>query len=248
MSLEPPEPLPPDLAALLDDERARPMPPELDPDALLRALTADLRLDAPDAPPADAPVAPGPAGAGPPAATTAGFGALKAAGLAATFALGVAAGAGGHAALRRPERVVVERVVRVPVERRVEVPAAPAVEATAAPPPAAPAVAAPPSPPRPHAAPEDAPSNALEREIALIDQATAALARDNHAAALASTREHLRRFPDGAMSEDRERLWIDALARSGRRDEARARAAEFFRRFPDSVHRARVERVVAGAP
>ena len=40
-------------------------------------------------------------------------------------------------------------------------------------------------------------------------------------------------------------LAIESLVRTGRRDEARARADAFFRRFPDSVHRARIESVLA---
>ena len=42
-------------------EPLEPLPPEIDPDALLRALTADLGLDAPTPPPTDRPAAPPPA-------------------------------------------------------------------------------------------------------------------------------------------------------------------------------------------
>lgn len=248
--------LSPDLAALLDDERARPMPREVDADALFDALSESLDLDAPpDAPAgsadggANAPSAPQPPSASTltASATAASkLGALKLAGLATAFALGGLTGAGTYATLRRPERVVVERVVRVPVERVVRVPVERVVQVPVERvvrvevPAATPSAAAPARSPA-----TAAPATDLDREIALIDQATAALARDNHAAALASVREHLRRFPDGAMREDRERLWIDALARSGHRAEALARATEFNRRFPDSVHRARIARALA---
>ncbi|MFO0648450.1 MAG: hypothetical protein U0326_19575 [Polyangiales bacterium] len=256
MSLEPMDALSPDLLALLDDERARPMAPEVDPDALFDALSESLDLDAPTETPTDAarppttnaptaPDAPPTASLSASATAAAKLGALKVAGLATAFALGGLTGAGTYATLRRPERVVVERVVRVPVERVVQVPVERVVRVEV--PVAAMPVTAPVTAPV-RARVEAAPETDLDREIALIDQATAALARDNHAAALASVREHLRRFPEGAMREDRERLWIDALVRSGRRDEALARAAEFDRRFPDSVHRARIARALAEPP
>lgn len=243
------EPLAPELASLLDAERARPMAPEVDPDALFDALTASLDLDAPASPTAGDGPAPRTMSSRPPTAmagAVARAGAAKALGLAAAFTLGAVTGAGAYATLRRPERVVVDRVVRVPVERVVRVPVERVVEAPAAP------LARPsaPSPTAPAAAPRAAPAaglaSSLDREIALIDQATAALARDNLTAALASVREHQRRFPDGAMREDRERLWIDVLARSGHLDEARARAAEFGRSFPQSVYRTRIARALAG--
>lgn len=263
MSLEPVNALSPDLLALLDDERARPMAPEVDPDALFEALSESLDLDAPTEAPTEAPTdaarppttnAPAAPSAPPTtslsasASAAARLGALKVAGLATAFALGGLTGAATYATLRRPERVVVERVVRVPVERVVQVPVERVVrvEVPVAAVPVTPPVTASTAPARATVA--AAPETDLDREIALIDQATAALARDNHAAALASVREHQRRFPEGAMREDRERLWIDALVRSGRRDEALARAAEFNRRFPDSVHRARIARALAEPP
>lgn len=83
----------------------------------------------------------------------------------------------------------------------------------------------------------------LERR--LLDQAQAALAARDVAKALATTREHLTRWPRGALTEEREVLRIRALALSG--DEAAAgRAAEAFRRrFPRSIHRPVVDAVSA---
>jgi hypothetical protein len=46
---------------------------------------------------------------------------------------------------------------------------------------------------------------------------------------------HQRRFPDGRLAEERERLRIQALIDSGDRSGARARAEEFRRRYPKSI-------------
>jgi outer membrane protein assembly factor BamD (BamD/ComL family) len=46
---------------------------------------------------------------------------------------------------------------------------------------------------------------------------------------------HARRWPHGALEQEREILLIQALARQGDGPEARARAQRFLRRFPDST-------------
>ncbi|MFO0630572.1 MAG: hypothetical protein U0325_33780 [Polyangiales bacterium] len=220
------EPLDPDLHALLVHERRRPPPTDLDTDALLRSIHAAI-----DAAPT------------PPVSPWWGSGAAKTA-LVGSFVVGALGGGAGVAALRSPSTVTVERVVRVPVDRVVErvvqVPVERVVQV-----PVERVVQAPPARPAPGVG---APSAGAE--LALIDQATAALARGRHDAALTSLREHLRRFPAGALVEERERLWIDALLRAGQRAEASARAARFLERFPESVHRARVSSAItpAGAP
>jgi hypothetical protein len=78
-------------------------------------------------------------------------------------------------------------------------------------------------------------------EAALLERAQAALS-GNPASALALTREHQRRFPSGALGQEREVIAIEALKRLGRKEAANARAAAFERRYRGSVHRPRVER------
>lgn len=230
MSGTPPEPLPPDLLALLDAERDV---PEVPADEVERALTRVLRTVQPPvvAPPA------------PPAAGAAVGSLLKRGALALAFATGVAVGAGGHAVLRPsppPIVRVVERRVEVPgpervVERRVEVPVA------------APTVVAP-SAVAPSGARTAPGIDTAAAERALIDQARNALVRANPEAALRAVREHEQRFPRGALDEERDGLRVQALAAAGRGDEARARAAEFHRRHPGSLLGASVDRAVAGGP
>lgn len=81
-------------------------------------------------------------------------------------------------------------------------------------------------------------------ELALIRQAQDAL-RTSPSRALALAETHERRFGDGALGQEREVVAIDALARLGRTDAARARAARFSARWPTSAHRRRVEVILA---
>ena len=80
----------------------------------------------------------------------------------------------------------------------------------------------------------------------LLDEARAALSGGRAGAALEAARAHKQRFPRGALVEERESVWIRALARAGRVDEARKRAQRFFSRYPRSIYRAAVERSVGG--
>lgn len=102
-------------------------------------------------------------------------------------------------------------------------PAAPAPEATAA---------------------ED--SDDLVRESNLVDASRAALAQDPEAA-LAALERHQAEFPKGRLAEEREFIAIRALMRLGRADEARARAAAFFARYPSSSFAEPLRRIVGAA-
>lgn len=73
-------------------------------------------------------------------------------------------------------------------------------------------------------------------EDALLRLAHDALAT-NPRGALDFTLEHVRRFPSGALAQEREVIAIDALARMGRTQEARARAAAFLAAYPNSAYR-----------
>jgi hypothetical protein len=55
------------------------------------------------------------------------------------------------------------------------------------------------------------------------------------------TREHLRRFPEGALAEEREVIAIAALERTGQKRAAAAKAKAFARRYRGSVHETRLE-------
>jgi hypothetical protein len=67
------------------------------------------------------------------------------------------------------------------------------------------------------------------------------------ATALALTNEHQTLFPTGRLSEERERIAIDALLQLERRAEARQRAERFLARWPASPHRSAVEQALGGS-
>ncbi|WP_437281272.1 hypothetical protein WME90_12130 [Sorangium sp. So ce375] len=96
-------------------------------------------------------------------------------------------------------------------------------------------------PPAPEATGAD--SDDLLRESNLVDASRAALAQDPEAA-LAALERHQAEFPKGRLSEEREFIAIRALARLGRADEARARAAAFFARYPSSSFAEPLRRIV----
>jgi hypothetical protein len=87
------------------------------------------------------------------------------------------------------------------------------------------------------AGPPDYPSN--DTEFSLLEQAQRAL-RDDPRRALDLADHDAQRYPTGTLAQEREVIAIEALAQLGRRDEARARAARFFRAFPGSAHAPRI--------
>jgi hypothetical protein len=78
-------------------------------------------------------------------------------------------------------------------------------------------------------------SSDLPVERRLLAVARTALARAASVDALAACDEHARRFPRGALAEEREALAIEALADAKRSDEAKARAERFERAYPKSI-------------
>jgi hypothetical protein len=72
-------------------------------------------------------------------------------------------------------------------------------------------------------------------EQALIDQARAALARNDLDTAQRALDEHDRHFARGLFRQEREALGVLVLVRAGQIPQARAAAVSFERRFPDSV-------------
>lgn len=92
------------------------------------------------------------------------------------------------------------------------------------------------------------PLEALAAERGILDRAKRALARGAPDDALEAIAEHARRFPRGALSEEREALRVQALVRAGRYAEARARADEFRRRAPQSLFMPAVDSAMASIP
>jgi outer membrane protein assembly factor BamD (BamD/ComL family) len=88
----------------------------------------------------------------------------------------------------------------------------------------------------------------LAAERALVDRARAALGRGQSKDALDALDAHAARYPRGRLSEEREALAVDALARAGRTDAARGCAAEFRSAYPNSVFGAVVVSAFAPAP
>jgi hypothetical protein len=109
-----------------------------------------------------------------------------------------------------------------------------------------------PEPPAPRAtapasAPDPAPAASVERELALVREAHAALQAGDAARALVLLDEHARRYPSGALSEEREAARVLVLCALGRTGEARVAAERFLRVFPRSPQAARVRASCGGA-
>ncbi|MDF2694800.1 MAG: hypothetical protein K0S65_3183 [Labilithrix sp.] len=87
-----------------------------------------------------------------------------------------------------------------------------------------------------------------DSEGALLHRAHAAMIAIEPAQALQLTAEHLRRFPNGVLAQEREVIAIEALARLGRADEAQSHATTFFLTYPRSPYRSRVDDALASKP
>ena len=211
-----PEPLAPEFARLLDAERTRPAPPADCTERVFARLTQSI---------ASVPVPAAPVHPSAGASHLLRAPAIKAIAL---LAAGAAAGAGAHALLRSPtvETRVETRIVYVPQEAPV-----PAAEEAPAPAPAPAKILVP-------ARPKDD-KHARDRQLAaervLVEQARSALARGQPKAALEVLLRHQHDWPQGQLVEEREALWILALAADGRKDEARSRADLFRERYPKSI-------------
>lgn len=141
------------------------------------------------------------------------------------------AGAGLHAALTIPEE---PRPAPVPVraQRPVEVPPLPPQPLPA---PKLPHVEAKRPAPKPTTSPKRESDVELAEERALLEVARTALARGNAAEALDAVNRHASHFKTARLAEERESLAIQALLALGREADARQRAEDFRRRFPESM-------------
>lgn len=90
-------------------------------------------------------------------------------------------------------------------------------------------------------------SASSEPEVKMLARAQDAL-RGQPAEALAIADEHARRYPSGMLAQEREVIAIEALVKSGRTADARARAARFEQRFPGSAQISRVRSLVGISP
>ena len=81
-------------------------------------------------------------------------------------------------------------------------------------------------------------------EVALLMRARATIKSDP-GRSLSVLQVHQRKFNKGVFVQERELLIIEALINLGKLSEAKQRAADFVQRFPDSAHRARIERLLA---
>lgn len=237
MSADDPIELPDDVRALLDNERERPMPsPERAERVLARVLSSAHGGGGGDDGGGDD-GGPGGGTENPTAAATSATRVISSWMLAGAFAAGALAGGGAVWTLRAPTRVVVERRVEVPGPTREvvrEVVREVIRDVPVATPDAAVARVQ-----RPVASDLTAD---LSAERQLIEQASSAMLRSNYAAALSAVQAHARRFAHGSLSEERDSLWVRALAGLGRGDEARVRAADFHRRHPGSMLGTSVDR------
>ena len=153
-----------------------------------------------------------------------------------------------------PVRRSSELRVFVPAQAKVEPapppPPPPPTEPSPIPPPAAaepapaPAVSTPAAAARAEPASElpapDAAAKSSRREIAQLIRIRSLLARDP-AAALRLAERSEREFPLGLLSEERRALAIVALAKTGARESAAAKAREYFARYPQSTMRGLIE-------
>lgn len=87
----------------------------------------------------------------------------------------------------------------------------------------------------------DARPPAVADQLAVIERAQRALANDP-TTALALVERHHRALARSPYAQEAEVVAVAALVRLGRTDEARARAARFAARYPDSVHAPRMRR------
>ena len=74
-----------------------------------------------------------------------------------------------------------------------------------------------------------------EAEVKLVQRAQDALRGSRPAEALALCNDHAKRFPNGMVTQECEVIAVEALVKTGHKDEARRRADRFKARFPGSA-------------
>jgi TolA-binding protein len=159
----------------------------------------------------------------------------------------------------KPIPVVASQEMPAPIvavsETSVDVHALPLASANTVEPVAIPApVVRTPPPPRTTSAtpaPLDAPAkpaaDSIAEEAALLRAANAALTSGDATTALARLDEHAARYPNGALTQERQAARVFALCAGGRAAEARAAASSFVAANPRSPHVAQVRRSCASS-
>jgi hypothetical protein len=74
------------------------------------------------------------------------------------------------------------------------------------------------------------------------------MARRDGLSALEALTEHERAFPNGKLAEERDALFVQALALAGRFADARRRGLQFESRYPSSIFSARVDATLRDLP
>jgi hypothetical protein len=82
----------------------------------------------------------------------------------------------------------------------------------------------------------------LAQEVSILSQASSELHAGRPAEALKALEEHHRRYPAGALAEERSAARIRALCALGRVDEARSELTRFSQSAPESPHLARARK------
>lgn len=93
--------------------------------------------------------------------------------------------------------------------------------------------------------PSPAPGSSFGAEALILQDAQLALSQGDSVVALERLSEHARRFPSGALAEEREAAFVLALCSAGRVAEARAHRATLERTAPSSPLLPRLERSCA---
>ncbi len=88
----------------------------------------------------------------------------------------------------------------------------------------------------------------LSAERILLDEARAAIAQGDPARAIDRLERHRRTFPVPLLAEERDAMWVQALVKAGRYDEARAHASAFRKRSPDSLFSSVVDSAIDSIP
>jgi Flp pilus assembly protein TadD len=79
----------------------------------------------------------------------------------------------------------------------------------------------------------------LAEEVALLSRAETELRAGRPAKALSALSEHQRKFPRGALAEERAAARIQALCALGRTDDANAQLRQLLHLSPNSAHEGR---------
>jgi TolA-binding protein len=256
VSKPPIEPLPAEIASLLERERAAYPEDAAAKSAVFARVEMALVLTGagPVAHGSGAPQAPGgnpAAGSSAAAVKGATVGKIVALAVASFVAGGVSGGAVVSRTLRpgapQPSPVVTTPAATVNTatpgdpSATAAPPATPA--ATEAPAATALASATAPAPPRASSTTGD-----LTRERELLDVARAALERGRPKDAVAAAKQHAQKWPHGYLAEEREVVLIQALVADGDVREAQDRAAQFHRSFPRSMLGPAVDSAIRGSP